>query len=86
MSPDRRLPVDGEVAAVEQHDGLPEPGQVLEQRRPLGPDVGVLDVRPLGPHRRAGEVLELHVLGRERLDHAHAVDVLVDDGGDVGEP
>ena len=82
---DRRLPVDGEVPAVEEHDRLAEAGQVLEQRRPLGPDVGVLHVRPLGAHRRAGQVLQLLVLGRERLHHAHAVDVLVDDGGDVGE-
>ena len=30
--------------------------------------------------------LQLLVLGGERLDDADAVDVLVDDGGDVGEP
>ena len=46
--PDGRLPVDREIAAVEQHQRLTETGKVLDERRPVRPDVGVLDVRPLG--------------------------------------
>ena len=34
---DRRLAVDGEVAAVEQHERLAEAGQVLDERRPAWP-------------------------------------------------
>ena len=82
---DRRLPVDREVAAVEEHQRLAEPRQVLDDRREPRPDLCLLHVCPLGALGAAREQLQLLGLRGERLHHSHALDVLVDDGGDVGE-
>ena len=55
------------------------------QRRQRARMSASLHDRPLArAARRRVSALQLALLGRERLDHAHAVDVLVDDGGDVG--
>ncbi len=49
---DRRLAVDGEVPAVEQHERLPERGRFSSSGDQLAADVGVLDVAPTAPARR----------------------------------
>ena len=84
--PDAQSAVDDHVAAEQQDQGQPHLGQVLDEGGEAGPEVGVFDVAPPQPVGRPGQRAELLLLGGEGLDHPHAVDVLVDDGGHVGQP
>ncbi len=77
--------MDDHVAAEQQDQGQAHLGQVLDQRGEAGPQVGVFDVAPLELVGRTGQGPELLLLGGEGLDHPDAVDVLVDDGGHVGQ-
>src|SRR5258706_13345 len=63
----------------------PEPGQEPDERVVVGlqarADHGVVP----HPCNLRAEALELAVLARERLDHAHAADVLLDVGGQLAD-
>jgi hypothetical protein len=83
---DRSAAMDRHVTAEQQHEREADPGQVLDRRRPPGPDVGVLLVRPLDFLGGPAEVVKLALFGGEGLHDPHAVDVLVHDAGHVGEP
>jgi hypothetical protein len=74
-----------EDAAVEQDDGEPDPGQVLEASVPRCPGCWRLDVGPLQLVGRPGEGGELLLLGGEGLHDPDARDVLLDEHRDVGE-
>ena len=54
MAPSCSVPVDDHVAAEEQDEDEADLGQVLDQGREAGPQVGILDVAPL------------HLVGRGR--------------------
>ena len=84
--PQLQMAVDDHVAPDQQHQGQPQLGQVLDGRRPAGPQVGVLHISPLDLVGCLGQRPQLLLLGGERLHHPHAVDVLVDDGGHLGQP
>src|SRR6185437_4364128 len=75
-----KVTVYDQVPAQEQDEHQADLGEVLDQRREPGPQVGVLDIGPLDLVRRRRHLPELLFLGGERLDHAHAVGVLVDHG------
>ena len=83
--PQLELPVDDEVAPEHEDEDEPHLGEVLDQRRETGPQVGILDVGPLHLFGGRRHLPELLLFGGERLDHAHAVGVLVDHGGHVGQ-
>ena len=79
-------PSDHHDPAEEQHQGQPEPRQVVHHRRPPAADPGVLQVGPADPVGRLGQGAQLAALGGERLDDPDALDVLVDHGGQLGQP
>ena len=81
-----QAPVDDHVAAEGEDQRQTHLGQVLDRRCPPGTQVGVFDVPPLDLVGRLGQRAELLLLLGEGPDHPDPVDVLVDDGGHVGEP
>ena len=82
--PDRDPAVDGEQTAVEQYEGHADPGQGLDEGVPVGALADRLDVGPSHVIGRPGQLVDLALLGRKRLDHPGAVDVLVDDRRQLG--
>ena len=83
---DRDRPVDRLTAADEQQRGEPELRQEPDERVVEG-------AQPRRDHRLVEHALhggpearELALLLRERLDHAHAGDVLLGLGGQLGDP
>ena len=85
-SPSERSPDDHLAAADEQDHREPDARQEADERV-------VERAQPRGAHRLvehapdgALEARELARLGGERLDHAHAGDVLLDVGGELGDP
>ena len=83
---DGQLLVDDHPAADEQHEDEADLGEVLHERGEAGAEVGVLDVAPLDPVGRIGQLPQLLLLGGEAAHDAHAVDVLVHDGRHLGQP
>ena len=82
---DAERPVDDREAAEEQDRGQAEVGQEADGRRVEG-------LHPRRDHRlledarhRLAEAVELDLLAREGLDHAHAGDVLLGVGGQLGD-
>ena len=82
---DRQVVVDDEPSAHEQHEDETHLREVLHQRSEACAQVGILDVAPLHPVGRRRQLPELLLLGGEAADDAHAVDVLVDHGGHLGQ-
>ena len=81
---DAHVAVDGQDTAVEQDPSEAEARQVLGERAPQRPRIVLLDVRPPQIGGSRGEFAQLALLRRESLHHPHALDVLVDDRGDLG--
>ena len=65
MDADRQVLVDDHAAADEQHEDQADLGEVLHQGGEAGPQVGVLDVAPLHPVGRRGQLAQLLLLGGE---------------------
>ena len=78
--------VDDEPSAHQQDEDQADLGEVLDERGVAGAQIGVLDVAPLDPVRRLGQLTQLLLFGGEAAHDAHAVDVLVHDGRHLGEP
>ncbi len=74
-----------EVTPDQQDQRESDLRQVLDDRGELGAQVGVADVGPLELVSRLLQLVELTRLGDEGLDHADAVDVLVDDRRDLSQ-
>ena len=83
---DRQVLVDDHPAADEQDEDQADLGEVLHERGEAGAQVGVLDVAPLHPVGRRGQLPQLLLLGGEAAHDAHAVHVLVHHGGHLGQP
>ena len=82
---DRQVLVDDHPSADEQDEDEADLGEVLHQWGEAGAQVGVLDVAPLHPVGRRGQLAQLLLLGGEAAHDAHAVDVLVHDGRHLGQ-
>ena len=83
---DRQVVVDDEPPAHQQDEDQADLGEVLYERGIACAQVGVLDVAPLHPVGRLGQLAQLLLLGGEAAHHPHAVDVLVHDGRHLGQP
>ena len=81
---DGDLALDREPTAIQQHRREAEPREVLHERRIARPSHRRSHRCPPQPVGRAGQLVDLCLLGRERLHDPNAVDVLVDDRRDVG--
>ena len=71
--------VQGQPAAEGQDGHLPDGRDGLEQRLVAGLQADGAHLGAVDRLRGVGDPLELALLLAERLDHAHTVDVLVDD-------
>ena len=83
---ERERPVDHLAAAEEQDHGQPDARQEADERVVERPQARRDHRLVEDPLRAALEAPELARLGGERLDDAHARDVLLDVGGQLGDP
>ena len=79
------MAVEHHPTTEEQDQRETDLGKVLNPGGPLSSKLRVLHVGPGHAFGGVGESVDLGFLLGEGLDDAHAVYVLVDDGGDVGE-
>ena len=82
----RQLAVHDLVAAHQHHPGDRDAGQRRHGRHVGGLQSGCAQRLAKDPLRPRPEPIRLVLLLRERLHHAHAHDVLLGAGGDVGDP